>query len=71
MSASVIVNGREADFPSANDAFVRLDLRAAWALSERFELYGRVENATDTDYQDVSGFGEPGAAALAGLRVRL
>lgn len=71
LSASVIVNGREADFPSANDAFVRLDLRAAWALSERFELYGRVENATDTDYQDVSGFGEPGAAALAGLRVRL
>jgi vitamin B12 transporter len=71
LSASVIVNGREADFPAPNAAFVRLDLRAAWALSERFELYGRVENATDTDYQDVSGYGEPGASAVGGLRVRL
>jgi vitamin B12 transporter len=71
LSASVIVNGREADFPAPNAAFVRLDLRAAWALSERFELYGRVENATDTDYQDVSGYGEPGASAFGGLRVRL
>jgi vitamin B12 transporter len=71
LSASVIVNGSEADFPAPNDAFVRLDLRAAWALSERFELYGRVENATDSDYQDVSGYGEPGASAFAGLRVRL
>ena len=71
LSASVIVNGREADTPLANDAFVRLDLRAAWGLSETFELYGRVENATDTDYQDVSGYGEPGLSAFGGLRVRL
>lgn len=70
-SASVIVNGREADFPTANEAFVRLDLRAAWAVSDRFELYGRVENATDTRYQDVSGYGEPGASAFGGMRVRL
>lgn len=71
LSASVIVNGREADFPTANEAFVRADLRAAWAVSDRFELYGRLENATDTDYQDVSGFGEAGASAFGGLRVRL
>ncbi len=71
LSASIIVNGQEADFPASNEAFVRLDLRAAWAVSDRFELYGRLENATDTDYQDVSGYGEPGASAFAGLRVRL
>lgn len=71
LSASVIVNGREADTPAPNDAFVRLDLRAAWRLSEAFELYGRVENATGTDYQDVSGYGEPGLSAFGGLRVRL
>lgn len=71
LSASLIVNGREADFPAGNAAFARLDLRAAWRLSETFELYGRVENATDTDYQDVSGYGEPGLAAVGGLRVRL
>lgn len=71
LSASVIVNGREADVPAANRAFARLDLRAAWRLSEALELYGRIENATDAEYQDVSGYGEPGLSAFGGLRVRL
>ena len=71
LSASVIVNGAEGDFPARNAAFARLDLRAAWRASERVELYGRAENVTDADYQDVSGYGEPGVAAYGGLRVRL
>ncbi|MDZ7626984.1 MAG: TonB-dependent receptor [Parvularculaceae bacterium] len=71
LSASVIVNGAEADVPAANAAFVRLDLRAAWAFSDRLAIYGRLENAADADYQDVSGFGEPGASAFGGIRVKL
>ncbi len=71
LSASVIVNGREADFPAPNDAFARVDLRAAWRVSGEIEIYGRVENATDADYQDVSGYGEPGASAYAGVRIGL
>lgn len=71
VSASVIVNGREDDVPVVNDAFTRIDLRAVWRLSEEFELYSRIENATDADYQDVSSYGEPGLSAFAGLRVRL
>ncbi|MEO1135687.1 MAG: TonB-dependent receptor [Pseudomonadota bacterium] len=71
ISASGIFNGRESDIPSPNNGFIRLDLRAAFALSEKLEVYGRVENVTDTDYQDISGYGEAGAAAYGGLRVRL
>lgn len=71
LSTTLAFNGREADFPTPNDSFVKLDIRAAYAISEALELYGRVENATDSDYEDVSGFGEPGAAAFAGIRVRL
>lgn len=71
LSASLILNGRENDFPAGNDAFARLDLRAIWRASEKVELYGRAENVTDTDYQDVSGYGEPGASVFAGVRVRL
>ncbi|WP_428406905.1 TonB-dependent receptor plug domain-containing protein [Hyphococcus sp.] len=71
VAASVIVNGRENDSPAPNDAFVRLDLRAAYRFTEALELYGRVENATDALYQDVSGYGEPGLAAYGGVRVRL
>ena len=70
VSATLAFNGREADFPAPNKAFVRLDLRAAYAVADGLELYGRVENAADATYQDVSGFGEPGASAFAGIRVR-
>lgn len=71
VSASGIFNGRESDVPAPNNGFIRLDLRAAYALSEKLEIYGRVENVTDTDYQDISGYGEAGTAAYGGLRVRL
>lgn len=71
LAASLAVNGREPDLPAENDSFLRLDLRSSYALSDAFEIYGRIENATDTDYQDVSGYGEPGASLYAGLRVRL
>jgi vitamin B12 transporter len=71
LSLSLFLNGRESDVPAPNAAFARLDLRAALRLSDAVELYGRVENATDADYQDVSGFGEPGRTAFTGVRVRL
>lgn len=71
LSTTVTVNGEENDTPAPNDSFVRVDFRASYAISDRLELYGRVENATDTDYQDVSGFGEPGIASFGGVRVRL
>ncbi len=71
LSASVIVNGREADIPSANAAYTRLDLRGAWRVSRSLEFYSRIENATDSDYQDVSGYGEPGLSVFAGLRADL
>ena len=70
-STSVIVNGRENDSPTDNDAFVRLDLRAAYAFSEQLEIYGRIENATDADYQDISGYAEPGISAFGGIRISL
>ena len=71
LSASLLLNGKEADFPTGNAAFARLDLRAAWRLNDAVEIYARVENATDATYQDVSGYAEPGAAAFGGLRIRL
>lgn len=71
LSATAFFNGREDDFPAPNDSFVKLDIRAAYALFRTLEIYGRIENATDSDYEDVSGFGEPGRSVYAGLRVRL
>jgi vitamin B12 transporter len=48
----------------------RLDAAARFALTPRVDLYGRVENVTDAHYQEVFGYGTPGRAAYAGVRVR-
>lgn len=53
------------------DGYVLADLRAAHAMSERLELYGRIENVFDERYETVLGYNTPGRAAFAGVRVRL
>lgn len=70
VAAALFANGRESDFPTDNRAFARLDLRASMALSPTVDVFGRIENMTDADYQDISGYGETGRAAYAGFRVK-
>lgn len=50
--------------------YALVDLRASYPLNARVELYGRVENALDEDYQTLLNFGTAGRGAHAGLRVR-
>ena len=48
-----------------------IDLRAAYALGPKIEVYGRVENLFDQTYQTVLTYGSPGRTAYAGVRARL
>jgi vitamin B12 transporter len=48
-----------------------LDLRASWAASDHVELFGRVENAWDEQYQTAAGYATQGRAAFVGVRGRL
>ena len=41
------------------------------AALRSIELFGRVENGFDADYQDVVGYNSPGRSVHAGLRLRL
>jgi len=56
--------------------FTRLDgyatgtLRASLPITDRIELFGRVENVTDADYQTVAGYATAGRSAYAGARAR-
>jgi vitamin B12 transporter len=50
---------------------VLADLRAAFPVSERFEIYGRIENLFDARYETVLDFNTAGRAAYAGVRMRL
>lgn len=52
------------------DGYALATVRATLPLGEHFELYGRVENVTDTRYQTVAGYGSYGRSAYAGVRAR-
>ena len=64
-----------ASFDNAANSYVLqsytlLDLRASYPVNETFELYGRVENAFDDDYETTRNYGSPGRGVYAGVRAR-
>ncbi len=67
---SFTYNGQEADTTGTVEGWTRFDLRASYRLDETFELYGRVDNLFDADYQQVNGYGTPGISAFGGVRAR-
>jgi vitamin B12 transporter len=49
--------------------YVLIDLRLSYALRDRLEVYGRVENATGRHYETAYEYGTPGRVGYAGVRV--
>ena len=50
------------------DGYAVLTLRGAVEVSDRIELFGRIENVWDEQYQTVAGYGTQGRAAWIGAR---
>lgn len=50
------------------DNYQLLELTASYQLVEDLQLYGRLENALDEDYEEVPTYNTSGAAGYAGLR---
>jgi vitamin B12 transporter len=64
-----------ASFDNANNSrkvegYVLADLRAAFPVTDRIEIYGRVENLFDERYETIFRYGTPGRAGYAGARLR-
>lgn len=53
------------NFANLNDYFL-MDLSGSYQVNQHWRLFGRVDNLTDENYQEVFGFGTPGVAAYAG-----
>lgn len=53
---------------SVLDSYTLVDFRAAYAVSDSLELYGRIENAFDEDYETANNYGTLGRTFYAGLR---
>jgi len=51
------------------DDYALASANLAWRILPQLELYARMENALDADYQDVVGYNTPGRTVYAGLRV--
>jgi vitamin B12 transporter len=74
-SVQAVSKSRDVDFvtfaPTVLRAYTLVGLRGSVRLSDRFELFARVENLLDENYEVVSGYGTLGRNAHAGVRVRL
>ena len=46
------------------------DLRASYEVNDHLEVYGRVENLFDEQYETIRNYGEPGRTGYVGLRAR-
>lgn len=53
------------------DGYFVGDVRASYAINESFEIFGRIENVTNEDYETVANFGTPGRAVFGGVRYRM
>src|SRR5262249_41055190 len=54
----------------ALDDYGVLDVSGAYSVNRTFEVFARLENATDEHYQEVSGYNTAGRALYAGARLR-
>lgn len=50
------------------DDYEVLDISASYQVSDNLELFGRIENVTDEDYEEIPTYNTSGAAGYAGVR---
>jgi vitamin B12 transporter len=70
-SVAVVHSGRSFDDAAnsvALDSYTVVDLRAAFVFRDNLELYGRLENAFDEEYETIARYGTPGRAMFVGVR---
>ncbi len=69
-SVAIRYNGEEQDSADVLDAWTRVDVAGRYRLSEAIELFARIENLFDEEYQQVLGYGTPGLSGYLGARFR-
>jgi vitamin B12 transporter len=73
LAASVVYVGERfngADRKDLLDDYIRVDLTGSYAVTDNAELFMRVENLTDAQYEEIKDFGVAGRSAYAGVRAR-
>ncbi|MBW3559713.1 MAG: TonB-dependent receptor, partial [Proteobacteria bacterium] len=74
-SSTVAVRHAGESFDNASNSirlkgYTLVDVRAAYPIGERAEVYARIENLTDETYETARNFGVPGRGGFIGVRGR-
>lgn len=77
ISAGLVYTGEQDDqdfatFPATTvtlDDFVLVNVRGGYKVTENAEIYARIENLFDEEYEEVLTFGGAGRTGVAGMRV--
>lgn len=72
-STAVLVryNGKEQNSATTQvDAWTRVDVTGSYDVGDRVELFGRIENLFDEEYQQILGYGTPDLSGSVGIRLR-
>ena len=52
------------------DGWTRVDVNGSYDLNESVELFARIENLFDEEYQQILGYGTPDLSGSVGIRLR-
>ena len=53
------------------DDYALVNLAGSYNVTDNLEVFARIENLTDEDYEEVKGFGTPGVAGYVGVKLSL
>jgi vitamin B12 transporter len=79
VNLDVSYNGKQLDNEFASSTpesvvtlndYVLVTLAASYKLTDNLEVYGRIENLVDQNYEEVFSYRAPGLGAFGGLRVK-
>lgn len=63
-------NSSEVDPNGMVGSWTRVDLAGRYQMSDTLEIYARVENLLDREYQQILGYGTPGISGSIGAQLR-
>lgn len=71
LSLSITYNDESTDpWSPTVDAWTRADFRTSYIINDNFEIYGRIDNLFNKEYQVVYGYGTPDRSYFAGVRAK-
>ncbi len=71
LGLSVTYNDKSTDpYSPDTDSWTRTDFKVSYQINELFELYARIDNLLNVEYQQVYGFGTADRSAYMGARAK-